>query len=106
KAPSLSCASPDGLWHASNVSLSCTGGDGGSGLATPSDSSFSLSTSVSSGQENSNASTGSHQVCDAVGNCATAGPISGDEVDLKAPTIAITAPAGSGTSQHPDRLGH
>ena len=94
KAPALSCASPDGAWHNANVSLACTGSDGGSGLAVPGDGSFNLSTSVSSGSENANASTGSHQVCDNVGNCATAGPISGNKVDLKNPSVSCGSADG------------
>jgi probable HAF family extracellular repeat protein len=91
--PSISCASVDGLWHASDVSIACTASDSGSGLANPGDSSFSLSTHVATGTEDSNAATGSHQVCDNVGNCATAGPIAGNEVDLKPPAISISFPA-------------
>ena len=49
----------------------------GSGLANPSDASFSLTTNVPSGSYDANASTGSHQVCDAAGNCDTVGSISG-----------------------------
>ena len=33
------------------------------------------------------------QVCDRAGNCATAGPIAGHRVDMKAPSIAIASPA-------------
>ena len=92
KPPAFSCASADGVWHAGNVSLACTGSDGGSGLANPADASFSLTTSVAAGTETANASTNSRQVCDAVGNCATAGPIGGNKVDRKAPSITITSP--------------
>ena len=34
-APAITCAAPDGAWHAGNVSLACTASDGGSGLANP-----------------------------------------------------------------------
>src|SRR5262249_30198829 len=35
-APTITCASPDGAWHAANVGLACTASDaGGSGLANP-----------------------------------------------------------------------
>jgi hypothetical protein len=95
KAPGLSCDSPDGAWHGSNVSLGCSAVDGGSGLAAVSDGSFSLSTSVPSGIEDANAATGSRSVCDAVGNCATAGPIAGNKVDRKAPSISIGTPANA-----------
>ena len=90
-APIVQCDQPDALWHASDVSLTCAASDSGSGLANPSDASFTLSTSVPAGTETANASTGPHQVCDAINNCATAGPISGIKVDKKAPTISATA---------------
>lgn len=91
-APSFNCGSPDGLWHASDVSIACTGTDPVSGVAAAGDASFSLSTSVAAGIETSNASTGSRSVCDNAGNCATAGPIAGNKVDKKAPQITLTTP--------------
>jgi hypothetical protein len=93
-APTVTCASADGSWHASNVSIGCSASDGGSGLAHPEDASFNLTTSVASGTEDANASTGSHEVCDVAGNCATGGPVAGNKVDRKAPTITLTTPAG------------
>jgi len=93
--PTIGCASPDGQWHALDVSLACAASDSQSGLANSADSSFSLSTHVAAGTEISNASTNSRQVCDNAGNCAMAGSIVGNEVDKKAPSIAITAPAGT-----------
>ena len=93
--PQISCAAADSAWHAQNVSLACTASDTGSGLAASADASFSLTTSVAAGTENANASTGSHQVCDVVGNCATAGPIGGNKVDRKPPTSSASAPASS-----------
>ena len=95
KPPSLSCGSPDGLWHASDVSIACAASDTGSGLANPADTSFSLSTSVPANTETTSASTGSHTVCDAVNNCATAGPIGGNKVDKKSPSITIASPANA-----------
>jgi hypothetical protein len=100
-APGVSCASADGAWHSTNVSLACTASDLTSGLANAADSSFSLATSVAAGAETANASTGNHQVCDMAGNCATAGPVSGNKIDRKPPTIAITSPTGTGTAGHP-----
>ncbi len=91
-APSVNCASPDGNWQASNVSLLCTATDSGSGLANAGDVSFSLFTSVGIA-EDANASTGSRLVCDVAGNCTTAGPIAGNKIDQKDPDITITAPA-------------
>ncbi|HYY93329.1 MAG TPA: PxKF domain-containing protein [Pyrinomonadaceae bacterium] len=90
-APSISCGAADGQWHASDVSIPCTSSDGGSGLANASDASFSLSTSVPANTEDPNASTDSRQVCDAVGHCSAAGPVSGNKVDKKPPTVTASA---------------
>ena len=65
--------------------------------------SFSLATNVAGGDETANAQTNSRQVCDVAGNCATAGPIGGNKIDLKAPTLNLpanvtvnaTSPAGA-----------
>lgn len=102
-SPSISCGTADGAWHADNVSIACSAHDDGSGLADAADASFSLSTSVPEGAEDANASTGSRTVCDLAGNCAPAGPISGNKVDRKAPALALpgsqvvnaTSPAGA-----------
>ena len=90
--PFVSCASPDGAWHANNVTLACTASAGGSDLANPLDASFFLFTSVAAGIEDGNASTDSHNVCDVRGNCTLAGPILGNKIDLKPPRIVLTAP--------------
>ena len=92
-APAIACAAPDGAWHATNVALACTVSDPGAGLANPADASFSLVTSVGAGIETANASTDSRVVCDLEGNCATAGPIAGNKIDRKAPSILATTPA-------------
>ena len=91
--PEVQCGSADGFWHASNVSIGCTATDPGTGLADPAQASFSMLTSVASGTEDANASTGSVSVCDNAGNCTTAGPLTGNRVDRRAPGISITAPA-------------
>lgn len=91
-APTVSCGTADAAWHATNVSIACTASDSGSGLANAGDASFSLSTSVPAGTEDANASTDSRLVCDNAGNCTTAGPISGNKIDRKAPSIAIGVP--------------
>ena len=93
-APTISCAAPDGAWHAGNVTLGCTASDSGTGLADTADASFWLVTSVGAGIETANASTDSRVVCDVEGNCATAGPIAGNRIDRKAPSITVTTPAG------------
>lgn len=97
QAPEVQCAGPDGQWHVSDVALPCTAVDAGSGLANPADASFTLSTNVPAGTETGNAVTGSRQICDAAGNCATAGPIGGNQVDKKAPIITLTSPAEGAT---------
>ena len=88
KNPTVSCGSADGSWHANNVDIACTASDVGSGLADSGDASFNLSTAVPAGTEDSNASTGSHDVSDGVGHTVTAGPITGNKIDRKAPQQA------------------
>ncbi len=95
--PSVNCGAPDGLWHASDVNIPCTASDVGSGLANPPDANFSLSTSVPAGTETSNAATGTRAVCDVAGNCATAGPVTGNKVDKKPPTISVSSPTAGGS---------
>ena len=95
--PTVQCGTADGLWHATDVSIACTASDAGVGLADPlDDASFNLSTTVAAGTETANAPTGTRNVCDRLAQCTVAGPIAGNKVDKKAPTITITAPvAGS-----------
>jgi hypothetical protein len=90
--PVVNCGSPDGLWHATNVSIACTASDSLSGLAVSGDSSFNLTTSVPAGTETNNASTNSLKVYDIAGNLTIAGPIGGNMIDRKPPTIAINQP--------------
>ena len=93
KAPVITLITPlDGAWHANNVVLAHTAGDGGSGLANVGDAAFSLVTSVAAGIEDANASTDARTVCDTVGNCANAGPIVGNKIDRKAPVITLITP--------------
>jgi hypothetical protein len=86
-APTVSCETSSidfSKWYAANQSINCTASDGGSGLANPSDNSFTVSTSVASGSADASASTGTRHVCDNAGNCATAGPYQ-LKIDLSAP---------------------
>ena len=95
KAPDVSCGSADGLWHAADVAIGCVASDGGSGLDVAADASFDLTTDVAQGTEDPDASTGSHEVCDDVNNCVTAGPIAGNHVDKKTPHLSsCDAPDG------------
>jgi hypothetical protein len=84
-APIVSCAAAPSGWQGSEVTIHCTASDV-SGVRVG-DASFDLSTSVGVGNEDSNASTDSHEVCDLLNNCATAGPITGLQVDLKSPQL-------------------
>jgi len=95
--PRVRCAMPDGQWHAADVQLACTASEAGAGLSNPVDVSFTLATSVAGGVETPAAATGSRIVCDRAGNCATAGPITGNKVDRRAPAVTIIAPAQSAT---------
>jgi hypothetical protein len=92
KIPTVSCGSADTDWHAADQSVICAVTDDGSGLTSQT---VMLSTSVAVGTETANASTNSQQVCDAVNNCATAGPVGGFKIDKKAPQPAsCEAPDG------------
>lgn len=93
--PIVMCDTPDGLWHADNVSIECTAVDALSGLADPSDLSFALHTSVPDEFEDASAFTNSRTVCDRALNCVTVGPIGPNMVDRKAPSITRFSP-GSG----------
>jgi hypothetical protein len=93
--PSAACASPDGAWHATDVSLHCTAGDTLSGLASVGDASFNLTTSVPAGTDNSNAFTNSRTIFDVAGNSTTEGPLGPNKVDKKPPVIAIVAPTAT-----------
>ena len=75
--PKIECGSPDNLWHNEDVIFHCMASDDGVDLADPADASFTLTTNVSEVTETTDASTDSREVCDAAGNCATAGPIGG-----------------------------
>jgi hypothetical protein len=95
-APNVVCGTADGLWHPGNVTISCTASDSASGLTASPGGSFTLNTSVAAGIEAPNAATDSRSVCDATGNCVTAGPVTGNKIDRKGPTIAITTPPSGG----------
>jgi hypothetical protein len=90
--PSITCAAPDGLWHQTDVAVGCTADDGLSGLVNAADASFTLVTTVAANSEDANAGTNSRTITDAAGNSVVAGPVLGNRVDKKAPTIAVTSP--------------
>ncbi len=88
--PAVNCT-PTGnaVWYGGDVTVPCTASDATSGIAS-SDTNFSLTTSVASGSETASAATGTRKVCDAAGNCSTAGPYS-FMVDRKGPTLTCNA---------------
>jgi hypothetical protein len=89
QGPTVFCAVADEAWHASDVAISCSAADAGSGLANVADAAFILTTNVAIGTESADVSTIFRDVCDSVGHCAPAGPISGNKIDKKAPTITV-----------------
>lgn len=96
--PQILCAQPDGQWHPTDITLTCQASDQGAGLANPSDVSFTLSTDVPDGTETADAYTESHQVCDLVGHCVTAGPIGGNMIDKKPPVTTASGQTAAGQS--------
>jgi hypothetical protein len=96
--PTFNCVPPsaDGLWHNTNLSFNCTAQDN-IGLTPSSPATFALRTAVPVGTETSNASTGIQPLCDLAINCVTAGPIGGNMIDLKPPTITVTTPVSGAT---------
>ena len=52
-----------------------------------------LTTNVTAGNQTANASTNSRLVCDKLGHCVTAGPITGIMIDKIPPIASITTPA-------------
>ena len=92
-AVTISCGTADTVWHRENVAVPCTASDpGGPGLKDPRDASFSLETNVGAGGQNADATTGSREVCDTQGECATATPIGGFKIDREPPSIAVSSP--------------
>ena len=89
--PSVSCNQAPTGWQTTNVTITCTASDPLVGVPAGTNP-ITLSTSVASGTSNASAQTNSVTVCDNVGNCTTAGPVKGIEVDLTAPSISITTP--------------
>ncbi|PYR50455.1 MAG: hypothetical protein DMF95_10440 [Acidobacteria bacterium] len=93
RGPSVSCSAADQQWHAGNVNVACIGRENGASFAKSDDAMFSLTTTVEPGVETAAAVTSTREICDVGGGCAVAGPVGGNKVDLKAPTITIAVPA-------------
>ena len=93
--PAVSCAAVGADWSANNVSVPCTAADEGVGLAPATEASLLLVTDVADGTETAAAATSTQQVCDLIGNCATAGPVTAIHVDRRAPEVSVTTPETS-----------
>lgn len=92
--PLVTCARPTPGRHVGNVTIACVASDGaGSGLADPGDAEFYLSTAAAPSTLVAAAATGSRTVCDHVGNCTTAGPVGGIDVDLRTAAGTRGAPS-------------
>jgi hypothetical protein len=87
-APVLNCTAPAAVWLASDVSVPCAATDSGSGLANPSQASFSVATVVAAGTETNSAAIPAVTVFDVAGNSASQGPFGPFQVDKKAPVIS------------------
>jgi len=90
-APVTQCAPPDGVWHAGNITINCIASDALSGVVGASQD-FEPTT-VPPGVETANALTTPHSFCDQPGNCTTAGPVGGNKIDRKAPSVSISIPS-------------
>ncbi|HLW16163.1 MAG TPA: PxKF domain-containing protein [Actinomycetota bacterium] len=93
--PVVSCSGPQGTlgnagWYTTEVAYSCTSSDAQSGLANPSDASFSLLTTGDGAD-----STPSRVVKDKAGNTTVAGPFGPFKIDTVAPSVSCGAPAGT-----------
>jgi hypothetical protein len=91
--PAVDCNAPAGPegsngWYTGDVSVHCVSSDAGSGLADPSDSEFTLTTSGEG-----SVTTGTRTVADTAGNSADAGPYGPFDVDLTDPTVDLSSPA-------------
>ena len=92
-APHVACGAANSLWHATDQTVTCTASDAVG--VSPADASFALATTVAAGVETSTAMTIARPVCDAAGNCATAGPAGPFKIDRRGPAISLTAPASN-----------
>lgn len=91
-APAVSCPPPSG-WSAGDISLPCTSTDNGSGLAGSGNPV--LTATLPAGQESASVTSSTAQVCDQVGNCTPAGPVTGLRIDRAPPALQCeSAPTG------------
>jgi hypothetical protein len=74
-APVVNCTAPAAVWQASDVIVPCAASDSGSGLANPSQASFSVATAVAAGMETNSAAIPAVTVLDVAGNSAKQRPL-------------------------------
>jgi hypothetical protein len=95
--PGVTCGMPAGTlgdngWYTSPVTVACTASDATSGLAVPSDSSFTLSTNGEGTR-----SIGARTVADVAGNSTSTGAFGPFNVDLYDPSIQLSSPLDGAT---------
>jgi hypothetical protein len=95
--PGVTCGAPAGTlglngWYTSPVVVSCTASDATSGLAVPSDSSFTMSTSGEGSR-----SIGARAVADGAGSSTSTGGFGPFTIDLNDPSVSVSSP-GNGAS--------
>jgi hypothetical protein len=95
--PGVTCGAPAGAvgdngWYTSPVTVACNASDATSGLAVPSDSSFTMST----GGEGSR-SIGARAVADVAGSSTSTGAFGPFDVDLNDPSIQMSSPSHGAT---------
>jgi hypothetical protein len=71
------------LWHNTNIFIPCTANEAGSGLIRPDEAIFALATFEPPDSENADAATSTRRVCDVVGWCSFAGPITGNKTCVR-----------------------
>lgn len=102
-APTVDCTAPTG-WH-QTATVECTASDDDSGFAAGDDTltygtadgqgvvhdvGFHLAVPVPDGTVSASATSDSRSICDAAGNCASAGPVTGIQIDKVAPVVRCT----------------
>ncbi len=90
--PVIECEEPPTGWHGTQVTVSCTASDEGSGLADPAQAEFELGSAVPQGSAAADAQTAPLTVCDAAGLCTEAPVLDGFSVDLVPPVVECDIP--------------
>ena len=103
--PQVSCPTSDGWWHMHDVAFTCPCQRSAIRAGGPSDAVFGfvLTTNVPDGTETDRADTNTFQVCNTQSGCTLAGPITGNRVDKRPPTIMFTAPVNGAVYERNSR---